>query len=113
MKSPLVRSLLFVCALTLVAGLSPRAAQAGPEQLCRSLTTIALAPTDIILGPYIVAYTEYWGLVDQDDSFAMKAGAAVPGYFFLSFVQAGGAILRVVAGVMEFVPGLFTFFQEN
>ena len=113
LRSLLTRSLL-ICALSLAAiGLSPNTASADGEQLCRAFSTMFFAPTDILLAPYTVLDDMYWGMVDQDDSTEMKAALAVPGFVFLTGLTAAGAILRVAAGGLEIVPGLFTFFQDS
>ncbi len=113
LRSLLTRSLL-ICALSLAAiGLSPNAASADGEQLCRAFSTMFFAPTDILLAPYTVMDDMYWGMVDQDDSTEMKAVLAVPGFVFLTGLTVAGAIFRVAAGGLEIIPGMFTLFQDS
>ena len=97
----------------LTSGLAPNAARADGTQLCRSLTAITLAPTDIVFTPY-VAYRDMRNrMADYDDSRGVKIAYSVPGYVFLNFVQVYGTGMRIVAGALEFVPGLFTLFREG
>ena len=109
----LIRSVL-ICSLSVLSlGLSPQPAKAAASQLCRAFSTIIFAPTDIALAPYTVIDDMYWGMVDQDDSTGMKAALAVPGFVYLVGLTAGAAVLRVTAGALEIIPGLFTLFQEG
>jgi hypothetical protein len=108
-----LRNSLVALALVAVAVAAPRDASADASQLCRSFTTIVLAPTDLIAAPYIAGADIYTGLQDQSDSNFSRAVAIVPGYALLLYMQAAGSILRVVAGVFEFIPGLITLPQET
>ena len=98
---------------SLASTLVPARASADAVQLCRSLTAIALAPTDIILSPYISYQDLRTGLDENDDTLGVKLAYIVPGYIFLNFMQVGGAAIRVVAGALEFVPGLFSLPRET
>lgn len=91
----------------------PRTASADASQLCRSVTTLALAPTDILFSPILTAGDIRVGLEDQDDHWFPIAIGLVPGYVLLNYVQIGGTVLRVVAGAMEFVPGLATLARDT
>ncbi len=46
---------LVALALVMSTALAPRAASADASQLCRSLSSIVLAPTDILLAPVTTA----------------------------------------------------------
>lgn len=94
-------------------GIVSEPAAADASQLCGAVSNIIFAPTDVVLAPYTVIDDMYWGMIDQDDSTLMKATLAVPGFLFLTGVTVGGAIFRVIAGGLEIVPGLFTFFQDS
>ena len=102
-------------ALTLImsAALTPRVASADASQLCRSLTMIALAPTDILLAPVTTANDIRIGLDDQDDHWLAITLGIIPGYVWLNYLQVGGAILRVAAGTLEIIPGLLTLPREK
>ncbi len=93
--------------------LPARTASADASQICRSLTTILLAPTDVLLIPYIVPMDLYTGLTEQGDHWLPVTVGAVPGIAWLTAMQLGGATIRVVAGVFEFLPGLFTLPREK
>jgi hypothetical protein len=74
---------------------------------------MTLAPTDIVLAPYI-AYRDMrnrWE--DYDDTRGVKIAYTVPGYIFLTGVQVYGTGMRVIAGALEFVPGLFNLPREG
>jgi hypothetical protein len=94
-------------------GLAPSPASADATQLCRSITAITLAPTDVVLAPYIAYDTIRSRFESYDDSRGVKIAYTVPGYVFLIGVQVYGTAMRIVAGGLEFVPGLFTFFREG
>jgi hypothetical protein len=104
-----------VFAITLLAlsSLTPNTASADASQLCRSVTTIALAPTDVLFMPVIVGGDMLMGFEDQDDHWFPLVAGTVPGILWLSGLQIGGAMLRVAAGVIEFVPGLITLPREK
>ena len=109
----LIRTLLLSAAFGLLVGATPREASADASQLCRSISSIALAPFDVAFAPFITAKDMHYGLTEIDDPLAIRAAALVPGYFFLNGMQVGGALLRVIAGTFEFLPGLVTLFQEG
>lgn len=100
-------------ALALVLGSAPRDAAADASGICRAFTTIALAPTDIILGPMIAAKDMHYGLTTQGDPLLLQAVATGPGYLWLLSLQGGGAVIRLASGVYEIIPGLFTLFDEG
>ena len=104
-------SLLMVGLALLVA--QPGEARADATQLCRSVSSIALAPTDVLLSPYIAGHDIWYGMMEWDDPLALQIGSAVPGYLYLIGMQVGGAILRVVAGIFEFPVGLAGLFREG
>ena len=99
--------------ICLAGSLAAAPAQADPGQLCRSITTILFAPTDVIAGPYIAGRDQYARMQDNDDTWGVIIAYTVPGYVFLTGIQLFGAAIRLVAGTLEFVPGLITFFREG
>ncbi len=102
-------------ALALMAALvgTPGEAKADASQLCRAGANLVLAPFDVLLGPYIAAKDEYYGLTEIDDPMGLKIAGAVPGYALLLGLQVGGAIFREIAGVFEIIPGFVTLFREG
>jgi hypothetical protein len=99
--------------LAAAMGGTPGAAKADASQLCRAGANIVLAPFDVLLGPYIAAKDEYYGLTEIDDPMALKVVGAVPGYVLLLGLQVGGALFREIAGVFEIIPGVVTLFREG
>jgi len=108
-----VRVALAALVLVGVLNAAPSPARADATQLCRSAANLVLAPFDALLGPYIAAKDEYYGLTEIDDPMELKVVGAAPGYVLLVGMQIGGAIFREIAGVFEFVPGLVTLFREG
>jgi hypothetical protein len=79
---------------------------ASPETLKRSIGNLTQCPLDLALSPVVAGKTVYQNLQEIDDSMAVKIFYPVPGFVFVTFVQAGAAVLRGVTGVFEFLPGL-------
>jgi hypothetical protein len=98
-------ALVAVCvALPLVAGALPAAA--GPQTLKRSIENITLAPLDLGASPIVAGRTLYRNFNDIDDSRMVRIVYPVPGYVWLTSVQAGASVLRFVTGALELLPGL-------
>ncbi len=108
-----LRTALLALAFALALSGTPRQATADSSQLCRAGMNLVLFPLDAVLGPFIVAKDEYYGLTEIDDPMALKVAGAVPGYVFLLGVQVGGAIFRAIGGVFEIIPGFVTLFREE
>jgi len=85
---------------------------ATPETLKRSVSNIVLFPLDLALSPVVAGKTVYQNLQDIDDSTAVRVAYPVPGFVWVTFVQAGAAVLRGVTGVFEFLPGLGLLFFD-
>jgi hypothetical protein len=79
---------------------------ASPETLKRSVENLTQWPLDLALSPVVAGKTVVQGLQDIDDSTAVKIAYPVPGFVWVTFVQAGTAVLRGLTGVFEFLPGL-------
>lgn len=113
--SPIVRSLRCASAaaisLALVCAAAP--AEASPETLRRSVANILFAPVDLALAPIVSARTVYNNLRDIDDSTAVRIVYPVPGWLWNTGVQFGGGVIREIAGLLEFLPGLGLFFFET
>jgi hypothetical protein len=90
-----------------IALLAPASAQASPETLRRSIGNIVQSPLDVVLAPVVAGRTLVTNLRDIDDTTAVQVFYAVPGYFWLTGVQVGSAVLRGVAGGLELLPGIF------
>ena len=113
LRSLSLRTALLALALAVAVSGTASPAHADASQLCRSGANLVLAPFDVLLGPYIAAKDEYYGLTEIDDPMALKVAGAVPGYALLLGLQVGGALFREIAGVFEFLPGLVTLFREG
>jgi hypothetical protein len=108
-----VRALLVALVIASALGGTPSDAKADASQLCRAGANLVLAPFDALLGPYIAAKDEYYGLTEIDDPMYNKVGAAAPGYVLLLGLQVGGFLFREIAGVFEIIPGFITLFRED
>ena len=85
---------------------APRPAHAGYETLKRSIGNLIFSPLDLILAPVVAGKTEYIHLRDIDDTKAVRYAYAVPGYFWLTGVQLGAAVIRAGTGCLEALPGI-------
>jgi hypothetical protein len=88
------------------AGLASEPARAGTQTLKRSFENLTLWPLDLALSPVVAGRTLYTNLRDIEDTDAVRIAYPIPGYVWLTAVQAGAAVLRGVTGVFELVPGL-------
>ena len=86
---------------------------ASPETLKRSVENLTQWPLDLALSPVVAGKTIVQNLQDIDDSTAVKIAYPVPGFAFVTMVQAGSAVLRGVTGIFEFLPGLGLLFFET
>jgi hypothetical protein len=103
---------LVAAALLGLAG-TPRPASADATQICRAFMNVTLAPFDAVFSPIITARDMHYGVTEIDDRVYNRILGVIPGYVFLNTVQLGGAVIRVVAGGLEILPGLFTLFREG
>jgi hypothetical protein len=113
MSRSLFRALALSLLMVAPAGLVPTPAQADAGQLCRSVSTVLFAPTDIIVAPYAIYADMSIGFEDYSDHWMAITAGTVPGIAFLGFMQVGGALFRVVAGALEVVPGVVTLFRSD
>ena len=104
---------LFALVLALSSFATPRDAAADAAQFCRANMNILLAPFDILFAPFITGKDMYYGLTEVDDEIVIKILAAGPGYVYLTFMQMGGGVIRLTAGIFEWLPGLFTIRREG
>jgi hypothetical protein len=117
----MIRNLSLVClraalcgtALAAFLALAPRDARADASQLCRAGSNIVLAPFDFLLGPFIAAKDEYYGITNIDDPDVIKAIGIVPGYILLNGTQLGGSMFREISAFMELPMGMVTLFRDG
>jgi hypothetical protein len=98
-----------LAAITLAASLvamTATPAHAGYQTIKRSFENMLFAPLDLLLSPVMAAKTEYNHLTTIEDSPGVRYFYAVPGFFWLTGVQAGAAMLRGVTGGLELPIGI-------
>ena len=108
---PSARGALVAIALTLALG-AASPAQAGPDVLKRSVGNILFAPIDMALSPFIAANTIYTNLRNVDDSLGVRVAYVPMGFAWNTGVQAMGAVVREITGLIELVPGIGLFFLD-
>ncbi len=106
------RTVGLAAALCVAALLLASPASATPETLKRSVGNIIQAPLDMVLSPVVASRTVYQNLRDIDDSLGVRVVYVVPGVAWNTGVQAMAAVIRMITGLLEFVPGLGLFFFE-
>jgi hypothetical protein len=87
-------------------------AGADTETLKRSLSNIAMAPLDLALSPYNGPRSVVVNIQDIEDTTGVRVFYFLPGLFWNTGLYMGAAMLRGVAGVLEFLPGLGLFFLD-
>jgi hypothetical protein len=92
--------------------LAPTPALAGAQTLKRSFGNIVQAPIDAVLSPITAGMVQYKNMTNIEDSRGVRWFYAVPGYFWLVALTAGASVLRVLAGALEFLPGLILLFTS-
>lgn len=98
--------LLVALAAALVLAGTPGPAQAGTDTIKRSVGNVLFGPVDLLLSPAVAGKTVYRNIRTIEDTTAVRVVYALPGWGFLTVVQAGAGMLRLMIGLMEFVPGL-------
>lgn len=96
--------------LLLAAWTSP--ASASPETLKRSVSNLLMGPLDAVFTPVVAANSVYRNLQNVDDTMAVRIAYVIPGYAWNMGVQIGAATVRVLAGAIEFLPGLGLLFFD-
>jgi len=99
-------------AAALLAG-APGSAEATGATLKRATSNIVMAPFDMLLSPVVAGKTIVTNMREIDDTTAVRVVYAVPGYIFLTGVQLGASTIRLISGVLEFVPGLGLVFFDT
>ncbi|MEE9608415.1 MAG: hypothetical protein V3U03_11810 [Myxococcota bacterium] len=115
MRSPIRRkSVRFAafCALLSLALVPAAPASASPETLKRSVSNILFGPLDMGLSPVVSARSIYIGLRDIDDTLAVRLIYPLPGFAWNTGVGFFGGAVRIVAGFLEFLPGVGLYFFE-
>jgi len=87
-------------------------AAASPETLKRSVSNILFGPLDVAFTPIVSAQNVVNNLQNIDDTMGVRIAYAVPGYVWNMGVQIGAGTIRVITGVLEFLPGLGLFFFD-
>ena len=105
-RPALRRHAMLAIALLLGLGLAGPAA-ASPETFKRGLGNVLFGPVDIALAPVVASQAVYNNLRDVDDTLAVQVFYTPPGVVWNTFIQIGGGLLRIFAGALEIVPGLF------
>ena len=85
---------------------------ASPETLKRSVSNMTMAPLDFAFTPVVAANTVYNNLQNVDDTMAVRIVYAVPGLAWNMGIQMGASSIRILAGAIEFLPGLGLFFFD-
>jgi len=102
---------LLAAGVVLVAGLAGPAS-ASPETLKRSVSNILMGPLDVVFTPVVAANSVYNNLQNVDDTMGVRVFYALPGYVWNMGVQIGAGTVRVLAGAIEFLPGLGLLFFD-
>ena len=95
----------FAAVALLVAATSPAAA--SPETLKRSMSNIIGGPFDVAFSPVTAANGVYRNLSDIDDSLGVRIAYTLPGFVWNMGLGVGAGAIRVFAGVLELIPGIF------
>lgn len=96
----------------LIATAAPSPAKASPETLARASSNILFSPLDFALAPYVAGRTIYTNLRDSDDTMAVKIAYPLPGVIWVTGVQIGASVIRMVTGLLEIVPAIPLAFME-
>lgn len=92
---------------------APGTAHATGETLKRATSNLLMAPFDVVLSPIVAGKTIVTNMREIDDTMPVRVTYAIPGYIFLTGVQAGAGVIRAVTGILEFVPGLGLLFFDT
>lgn len=87
-------------------------AGATPETLKRSIGNLTMAPLDLALSPYTGPRSVVVNIQDIEDTTGVRIAYFLPGIVWNTGLYMGTAMLREVAGVLEFLPGLGLFFFD-
>ena len=113
LRSALCSSAALALGLALATTPGTASAEADASQICRSGMNLALAPFDIVLSPFISAKDIHYGLTELDDEPIIQVVSTIPGYAYLTAVQIGGGVIRIIAGLFEIPGGMVALFTGN
>jgi hypothetical protein len=100
-------------AVLFLAGLAGPAS-ASPETLRRSVGNILFGPVDVAFAPIVAAQNTYNNLQNVDDTMGVRVAYTVPGYVWNTSMQIAGGTIRLLSGLLEFLPGLgLVFFDAD
>jgi hypothetical protein len=100
-----------VVALILASSSTPAAA--SPDTLRRGLGNIMMGPFDMLLAPVQGFKTVYQNIQDVDDSTGVRVAYAVPGVAWLTMLNFGCGMIRILTGALEVPPGVLLFGFES
>lgn len=100
------RSLVLTALLALALAGAPGPASASSATLKRSFQNIVFAPFDFVLTPVVATRSWWTNWNEVDDSPGVHYAYAAPGLVWMSSLQLGTSVIRLVAGGIELVPGL-------
>ena len=92
--------------------LAPTPALAGAQTFKRSVGNIIQAPIDAALSPITAGLVQHKNMSNIEDSRGVRWFYAVPAYFWLVGLTLAASVLRLVAGGLEFFPGLVLLFTS-
>jgi hypothetical protein len=87
-------------------------AGATPETLKRSIGNMTMGPLDFIVSPYTGPRAVVVNIQDIEDTRGVRIGYFLPGLVWNTGLYMGTAMLRIVVGALELLPGLGLFFFD-
>lgn len=100
-------------AVLVVATLHATPAAATPDTLRRGLGNVMMGPFDMLLAPVQGINTVSRNLEDIDDSEGVRIGYAVPGWAWLTLLDFGCGMIRILSGALETGAGVVLFASES
>lgn len=107
------RLVLTAALLGLFVTAAPQPSHATTETLQRSAQNMLFFPLDLVLSPYVATKSVVTMWRASDDSTAVKIAYPVFGVAWAFGIEAGASLMRGVAGVLEFLPGLVLLPTES
>ncbi len=93
--------------------LQPARALAGGETLKRSVGNLTQGPLDIVLAPASAGVQIWRNLHNIEDTTGVRVAYTVPGFAWITGLNAFSGVLRVVAGTFELLPGIGLLFTDR
>jgi len=72
-----------------------------------------MGPFDMVLAPVQAGNTVYHNLQDVDDSTGVRVAYTIPGLGWLTLLNFGSGMIRILTGALEVVPGVLLFGSES